>query len=100
MKLAEHYGDKPPDELPHAVPAHPVELHAGLVPPPEDAQRAVLEHERLRIAEEDGDFDLLETYARWTREDRKRRRRHAPGADLAQIEAEIQEFRHVNGKRS
>ena len=36
MKLAEHYGDKPPNELPMLFPAYFVQLHPGLVPAPKD----------------------------------------------------------------
>jgi hypothetical protein len=48
MKLAEHYGTSR-QRAADAVPAHPVELHARLVPAAEDAQCPVFEHERLRI---------------------------------------------------
>ena len=32
----------------HALSAHSLELHPGLVPPPENTQRAVFQHVRLR----------------------------------------------------
>jgi RNA polymerase sigma-70 factor (ECF subfamily) len=63
LKLAQHYGDKP-QRAAHAVPAHSVEQHAGLVSPPEDPESRFHHFSDLESSVDgDSDFDWLETYA-------------------------------------
>ncbi|CAA9402338.1 MAG: DNA-directed RNA polymerase specialized sigma subunit, sigma24-like, partial [uncultured Ramlibacter sp.] len=69
----------------HAVPAHPVELHAGLVSPAEDAQCAVFQPERLRIVVRRRRFRPAGNLHRPRRltAGGERRGRHAAGTDPA-----------------
>jgi RNA polymerase sigma-70 factor (ECF subfamily) len=61
IRLAERYADRPADELPDAVPAHPVQRDDGLVPPAEGPKRRLLNMSDLEGGEDNPDFDLLES---------------------------------------
>ena len=85
MKLAEHYGDKPPNELPMLFQRILSNCTLDWFRRQKTRNALFSNLSDFESASDDGDFDLLETFSFAERlsAGRERRGRHAAGADLA-----------------
>ena len=81
MKLAEHYGDKPPEELPMLFQRILSNCTLDWFRRQKTRNALFSNMRDFEVAGEDGNFDILETYE--CRRLRERRRQHTAGADIA-----------------